>query len=406
MISKQVLAKRFRRFIDDEEKRLKDSLHKIDVKKQECAAENGISDVSDDDLIEINAGGKIITARRGVLCHMKGTRLAALFSGRWDQSRKVLRDKRGRVFLDVNPKAFRAIVDWLNLLAISSEDDCPQAPSTVEEHKHILNDHMKLFFTKTNVDSKIIQSVNQEETIHDWLREDGSDGGLILLFRSSRDGLSADAFHKTCDNKGRTLVLIETTEGGVVGGYSNTPWDGRESGPRRANKAFLFALSGFGLSSPCKRKLIDEDDSWAIYYGGYGGEGPAFGRGCDLEVDGSDVVFYNGLSYVPFETVQLPETKRKRFPIKEMEVFQVSDTIQTKQRPTTSPKKQPTATVDRFTEEVNDAINKRWATLQKLEEEVISLEESLEDEHRFMDLFACGSVKDVVMLNVSGTNYT
>jgi len=39
-----------------------------------------------------------------------------------------------------------------------------------------------------------------------------------------------------------------------------------------------------------------------------------------------------------------------------------------------------------------------------LEEEVISLEESLEDEHRFIDLFACGSVNDVVMLNVGGTN--
>jgi hypothetical protein len=208
--------------IDDEEKRLKDRLHKIHTKKQECAAENGISDVSDDDLIEINAGGKIIAAKCGVLCHIKGTRLEAFFGGRWDKYNKLLRDSTGRVFFDVNPKAFRAIVDWLNVLAISSEDDCPHAPTAAEEHKHVLNDHMKLFVVQlTNFGSKIINSVNEKETIHDWLREDGSDGRLNLLYRSSIDGLSAEAFHKVCDNRGRALVLIETTEG-VVGGYSNT----------------------------------------------------------------------------------------------------------------------------------------------------------------------------------------
>ena len=52
--------------IDDEEKRLKDRMKQLEEKKTECAAVNGITDVSDDDLIEINAGGKIIAAR--VVC--------------------------------------------------------------------------------------------------------------------------------------------------------------------------------------------------------------------------------------------------------------------------------------------------------------------------------------------------
>jgi hypothetical protein len=101
--------------------------------------------------------------------------LEALFSGRWDK--KLLRDNCGRIFLDVNPKAFRAIVDWLNVLVISSEDDSPPAPSVDEEHKYILSDHIKLFLKNravTHIDSKIINSVNEEEIIHDWLREDGS----------------------------------------------------------------------------------------------------------------------------------------------------------------------------------------------------------------------------------------
>ncbi|KAK1734534.1 hypothetical protein QTG54_014782 [Skeletonema marinoi] len=45
----------------------------LEEKKTECAATNGDVDVSDDDLIDVNAGGRIIAARRGVLCQLKGT---------------------------------------------------------------------------------------------------------------------------------------------------------------------------------------------------------------------------------------------------------------------------------------------------------------------------------------------
>ena len=43
---------------------------------------------------------------------MKGTRLEALFSGRWDK--KLSRDGHGRIFLDVDPTCFQAIVDYLS----------------------------------------------------------------------------------------------------------------------------------------------------------------------------------------------------------------------------------------------------------------------------------------------------
>jgi hypothetical protein len=93
-----------------------------------------------------------------------------------------------------------------------------------------------------------------------------------------------------------------------------------------------------------------------------------------------------------------------------VEVFQVSDIpnngrdpIHLQQIPTIlSPKSLPE--VSRFTKEVNDAINERRTALEKLEEEVIFIEERFKDEEQFIDLFACGSVNDVVMLNVSGAN--
>jgi hypothetical protein len=46
------------------------------------------------------------------LARFKGTKLEALFSGRWDQ--RLQNDSAGRIFLDVNPLCFQAIVDYLN----------------------------------------------------------------------------------------------------------------------------------------------------------------------------------------------------------------------------------------------------------------------------------------------------
>ncbi len=59
--------------------------------------------------------------------------------------------------------------------------------------------------------------------------------------------------------------------------------------------------------------------------------------------------------------------------------------------------------VNRFTKEINDAINEKWITLRELEEEVVSLEEIFNGEEQFVDSFASGDKKDVITLDVSGT---
>jgi hypothetical protein len=39
-------------------------------------------------------------------------------------------------------------------------------------------------------DSSIVKDLNHAKTLHDWLDDGGSDGDLVLLYRSSRDGSS------------------------------------------------------------------------------------------------------------------------------------------------------------------------------------------------------------------------
>eukprot|EP00984_Skeletonema_dohrnii_P007466 scaffold2705_cov140-Skeletonema_dohrnii-CCMP3373.AAC.4 len=390
--------------LEEKEKQLLDRLNKLDEEKLNAASANGNVDVSDDDFLEINAGGKIIAVKRATLTQLRGSRLEAMFSGRWDK--KLVRDSRGRLFLDVNSDCFQAIVDYMNELAISSEDDPPMPPTVDDELQHILVHQMNLFGLTVDpqIDSNIIAQHSDTTFLHNWLEEDGSGGELGLLYRSSRDGLTSANFHSKCDSKGPTIVIIETTEGGVIGGYTNTAWTSR-SGYAYADKAFLFALSGFGLLSPCKMKLKNaSQQGYAIY--NYSPSGPIFGNGHDLQVGGSSVSLKIGHTYNPSPSEQL--TGCRTYEIKEMEVFQVTDhpyPLQDprKKQPISSNSVEKVSVVDTFSKKVNDAINEKWTTLQELEVEVLSLEESFKDEEQFIESFGSGDTNNVVMLNVSGT---
>ena len=225
-----------------------------------------------------------------------------------------------------------------------------------------------------------------------------------LLYRGTRDGITNIAFHSKCDDKGCTLAVIKTTCGKVFGGYSNTAWS--SSGIYKgANKAFLFALSGGGISSPCKMKLKDANDDDVIYCGN--SFGPYFGVDDDMVVDGSNVYLCPGNSYD-----QGPLAKGS-FTIKEMEVFQVtkSSTPIRKSYSRRIPVKRATQAVEEVTRfsadmNMNKAINAKQAHLAQTESEILQLEESFMDEQTFVDKFATGDAKDVVVLNVIGTLMT
>jgi hypothetical protein len=44
-----------------------------------------------------------------------------------------------------------------------------------------------------------------------------------LCYRASRDGWSAQDFHKHCDNKGPTVVLVKANDC-IFGGYTDQHW--------------------------------------------------------------------------------------------------------------------------------------------------------------------------------------
>ena len=56
------------------------------------------------------------------------------------------------------------------------------------------------------------------------LREWIGDYKWNLLYRASEHGYTAESFHKCCDNKGPTLVIIKSPKGWIFGGYTTQSW--------------------------------------------------------------------------------------------------------------------------------------------------------------------------------------
>ena len=383
---------------------LNERLAKLNEQKQ---SEGNVHAAANDDII-VNAGGRVIYANRSILTQQVGTRFEAIFSGRWDK--KLQRDSDGVIFLDVNPDCFQAIVTHLHEMMIASENDPPNPPSVEDEGLHsILQDQLELFgFVPTvEIPDSIIKDVGHCIMLHDWLKEDDSDGAFTLLYRRSRDGHSGLAFHSKCENKGPTLTIIETTCGRVIGGYTNTSWSSGV-GYCKANKAFLFALSGSNIPSPCKMKLKNANDSKAIW--DIPSFCPTFGGGFKGHsyVFDMDVVGYSTVSLNPGHTYHAGSLPQGKFTIKEMEVFQVTGSPPSIARIATSTGIHPHCTavksepVTRFTEDINEAINAKQECLLRAEAEMVQLEERFNDEKTFIEKFASGDATDVIVLDVFG----
>jgi hypothetical protein len=93
--------------LGQQQRLLTERLLELNRKKHDINQANGNLDVTDVDLVEINAGGKLIVAKRSTLTQIPGSRMEALFSGRWDK--KLMRDSYGRSFLTLILFAFRPL---------------------------------------------------------------------------------------------------------------------------------------------------------------------------------------------------------------------------------------------------------------------------------------------------------
>ena len=69
-------------------------------------------------------------------------------------------------------------------------------------------------------DSLILKEGTHQAALQSWLP---SNATCSLLYRTSADGYTPADFHRCCDNKGRTLVLIKSGRY-IFGGYTSKSW--------------------------------------------------------------------------------------------------------------------------------------------------------------------------------------
>jgi hypothetical protein len=70
--------------------------------------------------------------------------------------------------------------------------------------------------------------------------------GFNLLWRDSGDGFGAAEFHRRCDCRANTLILILDTDGNVFGGVTPVEWESLGWKGNDSQWSFLFTLKNTG----------------------------------------------------------------------------------------------------------------------------------------------------------------
>jgi len=140
-----------------------------------------------------------------------------------------------------------------------------------------------------------------------------------LLYRASRDGLSANEFHEKCDNKGATIIVIKIKDSDqLIGGYNPLTWDKSDT-TKSTPDSFIFSLINKTNVKICRVVNVAK----AIHC--YGNQGPSFGPNYDLFYNAAYNVWF--CSPYNYPSTDLPFIKRNfgvnNFDAEDYEVFQV-----------------------------------------------------------------------------------
>lgn len=125
------------------------------------------------------------------------------------------------------------------------------------------------------IDSKILKKASDISMLRKWVAEKAKPN-FKLLYRGSKDGFTANAFHTKCNNKGPTVVLIRSNYGKIFGAFTDKDWHSSNAYANTSN-SFLFSIDKKG-----KYPLKAGNESTAQYC--YSTYGPTFGGGHDFYI--------------------------------------------------------------------------------------------------------------------------
>jgi hypothetical protein len=212
--------------------------------------------VKDKEILKLNIGGTYFTTLKQTLDRTcSGPNITEnvygpnLFQDMLECRSQLRLDDQGAIFIDRNPEHFTHVLDFLRL------DKSYKLPVTNEMIKYVFDEAQfyKIEPLKDKIYSKCINSsiLNEQLTVRLFRTCNLKAQRWTLLYRASRDGFSAEAFHSKCDKYFPTLTIVKTSLGFVFGGCTLKPWDKTHDGFREDSQAFLFSLTN-RLNKPVK----------------------------------------------------------------------------------------------------------------------------------------------------------
>ncbi|RIB14758.1 hypothetical protein C2G38_2194101 [Gigaspora rosea] len=140
-----------------------------------------------------------------------------------------------------------------------------------------------------------------------------------LLLRGSRDGFKPSEFHKKCDKKGPSVVVLKIKgTDQIIGGYNPVEWKGRDIW-EYTEDSFLFSLgNGKSVKSVILSRVKNGNANRALFHGKL--YGPVFGSS-DLEMKEQFNKDYN--CWTQPNSYEHRITNEHRFCVDEYEVFQI-----------------------------------------------------------------------------------
>ena len=114
----------------------------------------------------------------------------------------------------------------INIKFVYKEDEINNILKSIKEFGKIIGN--ELFDSKIESDKELVKEwLNRKEFISE------------LLFRKSKDGETPKDFHNKCDNKGITILIVETTKGYKLRAYTELNLDSNK-GKKKDNSTFIF----------------------------------------------------------------------------------------------------------------------------------------------------------------------
>ena len=161
---------------------------------------------------------------------------------------------------------------------------------------------------------KIIKTEEEINELFSFI-SNGRERQFRLIYSPTLEANKKEDFHKNCDNKGSTIILVETTNGRRFGAFASLSW---KSNDQWVNDPFACI---FSFDNHKKYKLLLPQYA---YFGG-AGYGPHFGLGDQLGFynngqDGKDV---NSMGFL--DTIHNLSFKSKTYDISNIDELTLSN---------------------------------------------------------------------------------